>query len=169
MGWKVGRNLENRRLWQQAYNFANRVKIRDQRRRRYAEKKRNLTEEQKAAHQARENARYHDQTKHWKQYHAIRTKRYRVKLKTQIIQGYGGACTCCGETAPEFLTLDHVNNDGKAHRIALYGKNASATVAVYRHVRDAGFPPDYTVLCFNCNIARSLFGVCPHQVEAAKK
>lgn len=101
--------------------------------------------------------------KHDKPYHAARTKRYRNKLKTGVITAYGGACTCCGETTHEFLTLDHVNNNGKAERMALFGKNAGATMSIYRTVRDAGYPPDYTVLCFNCNIARSLFGTCPHQ------
>lgn len=47
----------------------------------------------------------------------------------------------------------------------LYGRNAGASNAIYRQLRDQGYPDDYTILCFNCNIARSLFGRCPHTKE----
>lgn len=86
----------------------------------------------------------------------IRTKRYRHKLKTGVIQAYGGCCSCCGEKESDFLTVEHVNGDGKTHR--------ASVASVYRDLRNKGYPRgDYTVLCFNCNIAKSLFGTCPHQ------
>jgi hypothetical protein len=39
------------------------------------------------------------------------------KLKEAAYKAYGGfRCACCGEAEPLFLSLDHVNNDGAAHR-----------------------------------------------------
>ena len=34
----------------------------------------------------------------------------------RVLDHYGRACSCCGETEPAFLTIDHVNNDGAEHR-----------------------------------------------------
>lgn len=97
-----------------------------------------------------------------------RTKRYKLNLKLQFIAAYGGKCTCCGEHRPDFLTIEHKNNDGKAHRVALIGRNDGGTTKILIAARNAGYPDIYTVLCFNCNIARSLFGKCPHETEGAK-
>lgn len=82
----------------------------------------------------------------------------RQKLKLEVITAYGGKCSCCPEGEIKFLTIEHVNKDGKAHRAAFPGG-----MGVYRDIRSRGFPPEYTIHCFNCNIAKSLFGVCPHQ------
>lgn len=111
----------------------------------------------------RENARYNDVTKHVKGYHEARTLRYRRKLKLDVINGYGGKCTCCGEPTFEFLSVDHMNNDGKKHRIEISGRNAGSSQSIYRWLRDNNFPAGYTVLCFNCNMARALYSLCPHQ------
>jgi hypothetical protein len=87
--------------------------------------------------------------------------RYRRKLKMDLIQGYGGACTCCGETEPVFLTIDHVNGGGAKHR-ATFGSRYAGWY-IYRDARDRGFPPDYTILCWNCNSAKHILGICPHK------
>lgn len=90
--------------------------------------------------------------------HKANKQRHLRKLKLDVIQIYGGKCKCCGEEEPLFLTIDHVNNDGKDHRKEIVGQ------AFYRYLRNLGKrDPRYRLLCFNCNIARSLFGVCPHQ------
>lgn len=93
----------------------------------------------------------------------VRTQKidYRRRLKAEMVAAYGGGCACCGEEEIDFLTIDHVLDDGKEHR-AQFGKNTS--IRVWADARRQGWPKDrYRVLCFNCNIARSLFGVCPHQ------
>lgn len=88
-----------------------------------------------------------------------RLKRYRVKLKAEVIAAYGGKCSClggCPETEPDFLTVEHIGRDGKDHR--------QRVTSVYRDLRDRGYPKKgYTIHCFNCNIAKSLFGSCPHE------
>lgn len=78
------------------------------------------------------------------------------RLKDAVIAGYGGKCTCCGESHREFLTLEHVLGDGAIKREG--GNNVSEW---RRALRDE-FPVDLTILCWNCNCARAYYGRCPH-------
>lgn len=95
--------------------------------------------------------------------HRATKQRHLRKLKLDVLKIYGNECKCCGETEPLFLTIDHVDNDGKTHRKEIVGQ------AFYRHLRDLSKPDKrYQILCFNCNIAKSLFGVCPHQRKGGK-
>src|ERR1041385_1812716 len=41
---------------------------------------------------------------------------YRQRLKQQVLAHYGTRCVCCGERNPRLLTLDHIQDDGAAHR-----------------------------------------------------
>jgi hypothetical protein len=85
----------------------------------------------------------------------------RQRLKAKVLQAYGGQCVCCGEDTPEFLTVDHINNDGAEHRRQL---NMSSGGRFYRWLKTQGFPRDsFQLLCFNCNCAKGYFGECPHQ------
>jgi hypothetical protein len=81
-----------------------------------------------------------------------------LDLRQELIEAYGGRCTCprCPETSQAFLTLEHINGTGKAHRDVV-GSHA------YADLRKRGWPQDgYTLLCWNCNLASRLTGVCPH-------
>jgi hypothetical protein len=94
-----------------------------------------------------------------------------LKLKREVMDAYGGACVCCGETELVFLTIDHVNDDGAEHRreiAAEKGTNwAQAGRNTYRWLRDNGFPEGFQVLCANCNCGKQWNGgVCPHQEMA---
>ena len=87
----------------------------------------------------------------------------RRRLKWEVIEHLGGKCACCGETALEFLTVDHINGDGAEHRRNLTGKNRGGSVRVYKDIRNQGYPKDkYRVLCFNCNCSIGCWGYCPH-------
>jgi predicted DNA-binding protein (UPF0251 family) len=92
-------------------------------------------------------------------------KKSRLSIKEETMRAYGGHCVCCGEDRLEFLTLDHVNNDGYARR-----KNGEgAGLKLYRSLRNKGFPHgDFQVLCYNCNCSKGFHGYCPHEVEAKK-
>ena len=82
-----------------------------------------------------------------------------AELRLQVIAGYGGQCSCCGEDNPIFLDLDHVNGGGSAAR-----RRNRSPYAAYRIARKQGFPPEYQVLCCNCNCGRHRNGgVCPHK------
>lgn len=91
-------------------------------------------------------------------------RRANRKLKVQTLAAYGGAvCVCCGETQMEFLTLDHVNGDGAAHRKRL----GMAAFRFYRTLRAQDYPndPPLQILCRNCNWAKGVDGTCPHQLK----
>jgi hypothetical protein len=81
------------------------------------------------------------------------------KLREEAFAGYGGKCGCCGEKRFEFLAIDHVNGGGREERLKL------STYQIARKVINLGFPPEYRVLCHNCNQSLGWYGFCPHQAE----
>jgi hypothetical protein len=84
--------------------------------------------------------------------------RTRKRNRDELIAAYGGKCACerCPESNQAFLTLEHVNKDGKQHRQEM----GSHT---YADLRRRGFPQEgYTLLCWNCNAGSRFTGVCPH-------
>jgi hypothetical protein len=88
-------------------------------------------------------------------------KRVQNKLQNEVFAAYGGyRCSCCCETEPKFLSIDHVNNDGAQHR-----KNLGSNGKFYTWLRKNKYPPDYRVLCMNCNFGRARNGgVCPYAI-----
>jgi len=83
-------------------------------------------------------------------------------LRQRVLVAYGGdppRCACCSEAGLQFLSLDHIRNGGKAHRRHI----GDAGHSVYRELARLGFPSGYQVLCFNCNMARGFYGICPHR------
>lgn len=84
----------------------------------------------------------------------------RRKYKQQVIDAYGGKCACCGEATFEFLSLDHISNDGAAQR-----RTSGSGGRFYLKVIRDGFPRDLQLLCFNCNCAKGFYGSCPHEQE----
>jgi len=90
-------------------------------------------------------------------------KAYRHKLKSSVIMKLGGRCNCCGESEQEFLTVDHIHENGGVHRRQLRSLGKSG-MAVYRIVRDAENTSDYQLLCWNCNISKHYGGgICRHK------
>lgn len=71
---------------------------------------------------------------------------------------FGNKCACCGEAAPEFLQIDHINNDGAKHR-----RSVEAGITLCRWLIKSNFPPGFQLLCANCNFAKGMYGVCPHE------
>lgn len=84
-------------------------------------------------------------------------KKTAVEQKLQVFQHYGGAiCSCCAVIGLEFLSLDHVNNNGN--------KDPDSGGKLYRRLIKENFPPGFRVLCHNCNLGRHINGgVCPHK------
>lgn len=79
-------------------------------------------------------------------------------VRKKVFLYYGNKCICCGETCYEFLSIDHINNDGALHRKEIgIGRN------IYYWLIKNGFPKNYQILCFNCNLAKAHWGLCPHQ------
>lgn len=98
---------------------------------------------------------------------AAQEKARKQKLKREIFEAYGGArCACCGESHIEFLSIDHVDGNGAAHRKQLKLERRGGGDFYYWLKRNK-FPKGFRVLCMNCNFATGRFGICPHQREHA--
>lgn len=89
--------------------------------------------------------------------------RDKLEINTMAMYSQGGIikCACCGERRQEFLTMDHINNDGADHRRKI-GKTRQD---LFRWLKSNNYPPGFQVLCFNCNCAKEYSGYCPHQIE----
>lgn len=82
-----------------------------------------------------------------------------LKKKSRIIAFYSegkNCCACCGEANIVFLTIDHINGGGGAHRRQI-GKN------FYWWLIKNEFPDGFQVLCYNCNMAKRDGAECPHK------
>lgn len=87
--------------------------------------------------------------------------------RLEVISHYShntNSCACCGESVIEFLTVHHINNDGKEHRAQTGAKTGGKNF--YRWLVKNRFPenPPLSILCYNCNNAIEKYGKCPHQV-----
>lgn len=82
-------------------------------------------------------------------------------LRAEVIAAYGGECTCCGESHPEFLDMDHIKGGGRAHIKLLQSQGN-----FYVWIKKQNFPKDLLrLLCANCNQSRGRYGYCPHEKE----
>lgn len=88
-----------------------------------------------------------------------RRKKSNRKIRERLFEGYGGKCVCCGESRFEFLALDHVNGGGRKER------QTKSTQQIALKAIKNNFPPDYQILCHNCNQAKGWYGMCPHEKE----
>ena len=96
-----------------------------------------------------------------KETHRETQKQWHQNRKLQVILAYGGKCACCGETEIEFLAVDHINNDGAAHRKKIGHASGSN---IHRWLIRNNFPEGFQVLCHNCNFSKHFGkGVCVHQ------
>lgn len=82
----------------------------------------------------------------------------RLERRKDAINAYGGKCSCCGEPTIEFLAIDHINGGGNKH-IKSIGGPSNLTY----WLRKNNYPAGFQVLCHNCNMAKSIYGKCPHQ------
>lgn len=110
--------------------------------------------------QKRYQAKYHHKPEN-KPRLALIERQYTARLKLEMILAYGSRCACCHETEQAFLTLDHIERDGKGHR-----KQFRSSVGIYGDLRRRGWPKDkYRLLCMNCNFATRYGKPCPHSVK----
>jgi len=110
---------------------------------------------------ARARKRYHENGDERRAGNRERKRR----LKALVFDAYGGPkCVCCGEETLDFLSIDHINDDGADHRRKLKERHGY-TMDMYRWLKNHNFPEGFQVLCFNCNFAKGHFGICPHEVE----
>jgi len=88
------------------------------------------------------------------------SREWNKKRREIVIFHYGGKCMCCGESNIEFLTMDHINNDGAKHRKEL---KENGHIHIYDWIIKNDFPDTFQVLCMNCNWAKGKYKLCPHK------
>ena len=79
---------------------------------------------------------------------------YRRKLKYKAILNYGGKCVNCGEDNLDFLTMDHINNDGSVIKRLIPGQRR-----IYHWLHKNNYPSGFQILCFNCNFEKSVINM----------
>lgn len=93
----------------------------------------------------------------------VKARAYNFSIRIEVINKYGGRCSCCGESTMAFLTIDHVNDDGASERKQLYGSQNGSSKVWFLKLRREDKREDLQVLCYNCNNAKAVFGKCPHK------
>lgn len=88
-------------------------------------------------------------------------QRYRFRLRSTVLSAYGNKCVCCSEIEYAFLTIDHIAENGSDH---LRSIGASSNMSFYRWLRDNNYPSGFQILCWNCNIAKHNYNICPHYI-----
>lgn len=99
-------------------------------------------------------------------YYAAKKQEYKTRISSTYfrwrilaVEAYGGKCVCCGELHPMMLAIDHCDNNGTQRR-----KEHGVARKFYRWLNENNYPPEFQLLCHNCNMAKHLNGgICPHQ------
>jgi hypothetical protein len=152
------------------WNDANREKIREYRKKwgQQPEGKQSQQQAQKRyREQHPERRRETEYNNYWnhRERHLTNAKasgaRGRAKLRALIFEHYGRQCACCGENIEQFLTVDHIDGKGAEHRRSIGGHATGTTF--YRWLKKQSYPEGFQILCWNCNLAKSQYGSCPHE------
>jgi hypothetical protein len=126
----------------------------------YQEHKDNILERAKKYHHSTPD-KQRERSKKWHDTHRelanLRSKQSNQKVRKQVIDHYGGKCECCGETHIEFLAIDHINGNGRKHRLSIPSGHLA------RWLRDNNYPEGFRILCHNCNQSLGHYGYCPHK------
>lgn len=89
------------------------------------------------------------------------------KRRFICLQHYGGKvprCKCCKEKIVQFLAIDHINGEGNRHRREVLRRGE-----IYYWLIKNNFPKGFQILCHNCNMAKGLYGKCPHNKRSKQK
>lgn len=124
-----------------------------------------LQNEYRREHQDRVKLSYTLWRKKNKARHAELSRNRTKRIKEEVLTAYGGKCACCSESCYSFLTIDHINGNGRQHRGELGGG-----LNFYVWLKRNGFPKDnYQILCMNCNWGKRLHGSCPHNSSVVRR
>ena len=96
-----------------------------------------------------------------------KNKQKRFDKKIRVYNHYSNydiKCNCCGEKEIQFLSIDHINNDGAKHKKTMEG-------SIITWLIKNNFPSGFQILCFNCNFAKGHVEdhICPHQKQFSKQ
>jgi len=93
-------------------------------------------------------------------------KQKHAEAKRLCIEHYSNGtnkCCCCGESNPEFLSLNHINGGGRKDRQTFKGARTFCGYLVKNN-----FPKGINIMCFNCNLSYGFFGYCPHKTQSGR-
>jgi len=82
-------------------------------------------------------------------------------LRYEIINHYSNGamkCMCpgCNEDHLDFLTIDHINNNGSEHRREI----GTGGTRLLKWILKNKFPSGFQILCMNCNFSKGKHGFC---------
>ena len=115
----------------------------------------------------RHEEKYNEDIERFKKYHQdnkekilMRKKTEYMKLRLEVLNHYARdgkiECICCGENEPTFMTIDHINGNGRKHL-------ESISTHLSAWLKKNNYPSGYQILCINCNMGKYRNGgVCPH-------
>lgn len=153
------RNRENYNAWMRRYYRSHLEKMREKARNRYQRNRTKILQYTKRYSETHKEQRKMIH-KAWRLKNPTWMRDRLRKIRTEVLIHYGGnppKCKCCEENTKEFLSIDHINNDGKEHR-----KTVKASYLA-PWIKKNNFPSGFQVLCYNCNLAKGFLGYCPHQ------
>lgn len=96
-------------------------------------------------------------------------RKHRQKVRLKCLEAYSDKdimCRCCGEREISFLAIDHIENNGAESKRKGEPKGG---VGFFTFLIRNNFPKGFQVLCHNCNMAKSLYGSCPHNKYGKQK
>lgn len=102
-----------------------------------------------------------DREQHYRQSSA-RKRKHREQVFRHYCQGTP-RCGKCGESTPEFLTIDHVHGNGAKHR------KEEKINCICRWLVKENLPDGFRVACFNCNMARGFYSQCKEAASLYRK
>lgn len=80
---------------------------------------------------------------------------YRLRLKEEMVEVFGGCCSECGEDDVIVLVLDHINNNAQLDREE---NNHNGGFKLYSRLKRLGWPKEgYQLLCHNCNYRKEFW------------
>lgn len=109
----------------------------------------------------------------WKKRNPIKVAdtaaRYHKQLRAECLALLGSGCSCCHESEPVFLCIDHRGGGGNTHRRSLGIKQGTGGARFFKwllaeasKVGIVAIRKRFRILCHNCNAAHGILGHCPH-------
>jgi len=89
-----------------------------------------------------------------------RVRKQRLIVLTHYSNSINGVpqCACCGEFTYDLLTIDHtLDKEHYNHDKRCLGSD------LVNWIIKNDFPPNFQILCMNCNWGKYKFGICPHK------
>lgn len=137
-----------------------------ERQRRYRANNKNALRESQRKYQQKNIERRRIWNRDWirnnrERYNFSKAK-YRLKLKIEVMRLYADPVRCvqCGFSKIDGLVLDHIHNNGAAHRkearISARNNVVMGGTRIYEHIRKNGKIDGLQVLCANCNTIKQL-------------